>query len=285
MELKNRSCPVCGSGISTSANFSVREFQTSPAPRVVKCYCGMVYLNPLMTDAEYKKFYDNDEQRKFAASVTGETQVQYQSKVSKDDFRRVKMLNEYIFPNTRLLDIGSGLSGFVGLIDGAVGIDVSESRVRGAQAQNLNVKLCDIFDWNEEVDMVTLFHVLEHITEPHEFLRKVHSILATGGRLVIEVPNIDDALVGLDLYKAFYFQNAHCSYFNPQTLRGLLNRTGFVVSKEIRLQRYSIDNHLHWLLKSKPGKFAHISFLNEVYAWFLKVLKKHDTIFLVCNKE
>lgn len=292
MRFKERDCPLCESSMSSTwrrgSYLYAREFQdlgTFPAPIVIQCVaCDFVYLNPIMTDEEYNKFYDNDEQRKFAASVTKETEEQYQCKISRDDKRRAELVNNHTSASN-LLDIGTGFSNFVGLIDGAIGIDVSESRARDAQRRGLDVRLCDIFDWEEKMKNATLFHVLEHIPDPKPFLRRIYDVLDDNGRLVVEVPNLNDALVGIKRYQDFYFQNAHCSYFTPKTLEGLLKNEGFVVKKEIKLQRYSLDNHLHWLLKGKPGKIKALSFLNPVYSAMLKAINRHDTIFFVCSKE
>jgi len=292
MEVIERDCPICKSDVTHSfgrrGHMYVREYQdlgTFPSPLVEQCIqCDLVYLNPVMTDEEYKRFYDNDQQKKFVTSIAGETGVKYQAKISRDDKRRAKLVNKYVHPNLKLLDVGTGYSNFVGLIDGAIGVDISEARVRSAQERGLDVRLCNISDWKEEVDTVTLFHVLEHIPEPAPFLHHIYDVLGHNGRLIVEVPNLNDALVGLEKYKSFYFQNAHCSYFTPKSLTKLLNNERFLVEKEIRLQRYSFDNHLYWLLRGKPGKFKSLSFMNAAYSAFLKTIRKHDTIFLVCNK-
>ena len=294
MDLIERDCPICGASAYSLRGeggryLYVREFLDTyicPAPAAAECYsCKFVFLNPVMTDEEYQKFYNNDEQKKFVASVANETETKYQTKISRDDTNRSKLVKSYTDANGKLLDVGTGFSNFVGLIDGAVGIDISEPRVRSAKERGLDVRLCDISDWDEPVDTVTLFHVLEHIPAPAPFLERVHEVLNERGQLIVEVPNLDDALVGLESYKDFYFQNAHCSYFTPATLTTLLHNVGFEVVAQRRLQRYSFDNHMHWLFKKRPGKFKLLGFLNKIYSSVLKALKLHDTIFLVCKKR
>jgi len=294
MNLKERKCPVCES--DTSCRYKtlagefvgVREFVdlNYPGPSVVKCnVCDLVYLNPIMTDEEYIRFYNNDEQRKYATSITKETEEQYRLKVSKDDRRRADIVRTIVPPNGKVLDVGTGNSNFISLVNGAVGIDINEGRVKGAQKRGLDVRFCDIFDWESKVDCITLFHVLEHIPEPASFLYRVSKILDDSGHLIIEVPNVDDFLLKLDVYKNFYFQNAHVSYFTPKTLKRLLKQEGFLVSGEVRLQRYSFDNHLHWFIKGSPGKFSSMRPINPIYSAALRSLRNHDTIFFVCKKE
>lgn len=295
IELKKRNCPVCGDDFCVNglgewdSPLYVREYLpigSEEVPLVVQCIvCGMVYLNPVMTDKEYSNFYTNDGQKKFVEKNLDETAVQYEAKISKDDKRRAELIREYIKDGSRVLDVGTGYSGFVGLVDGARGIDVSEPRVKMAQQRGMDVSLCNIFDWEDEMDIITLFHVLEHITEPAPFVKQIHKLLGDEGKFIIEVPSVNDLLVRNEAYRKFYFQNAHCSYFSYDTLEDLLWSCGFKIEREIKIQRYMLNNHLHWWLKRGPGKFKVPNILNRWYSSILKKRNLHDTLLLICTKE
>lgn len=292
MELVSRDCPVCLSSIHVTLSDNgtyrrVREFKDNiDSPIAVKCVkCGMVYLNPLMSDEEYEVFYNNDEQKKFVSTMTKESEMSYQKKISKDDEARAKLVLEFVGSSDSILDVGIGFSNFVGLMRNAVGIDISKPRVADANARGLDVKLCSIEDWNKREDVVTMFHVLEHIPEPYAFLKEAHRVLNKGGKLVIEVPSHGDILTNLGAYKDFYFQNAHCSYFSLKTLKRLVESSGFNVVNTEMLQRYSVDSHLHWLINGKPGKIKVPPVINKIYSYVLKKIKLSDTIFLVCEKR
>jgi len=282
LKLKNRNCPVCGSHYSSNIKrtpFFVREFD---GPTVKKCdRCDMVFLNPAMTEEAYWDFYSNDEQKNFAQNIT---KGNYNAKISDNDMRREKMIAAYIGAPGRILDVGTGRSKFVGLVNNAVGIDISEERIRDAKEMGLPVELCDIYGWDERAATITMFHVLEHILDPVRFLKRAHEILLPNGSLIIEVPNLNDALVGLKAYEKFYYQNAHCSYFTPKTLRQLVGSSGFVVERELKIQRYSFDNHLHWLFRKRPGIIGAASFMNDIYSCAIKQFDAHDTIFLICGR-
>jgi len=282
MKLRHRGCPLCDNKYNSTGVRYTREFPDH-GPKVATCVrCSAVFLNPVMTDEEYGRFYNNDGQKKFVQKMISNN---YQYKPSEADRRRADLISKNIRAGARVLDVGTGYSNFVGLIDNATGIDISEPRVESAKQKGLDVRLCDINDWNEPVDVVTLFHVLEHIPEPKEFVSKIYNILNEDGILVVEVPNHDDALVRLKGYCDFYYQNAHCTYFTPSTLRLLLEKFKFDMIYGERVQRYSLDNHLHWLIKGKPGAFKHIGILNPIYSWVIKTIGMHDTVFLVCKKR
>jgi 2-polyprenyl-3-methyl-5-hydroxy-6-metoxy-1,4-benzoquinol methylase len=288
LDFRYRACPVCESVNADIIHPRVREFYREDLrPRAYKCnVCSMVFLNPVMTPEEYEKFYHNDTQKKFVKAVCKETESDYYHKINKDDIRRAKIINKYFGDfGCKCLDVGTGYSNFTSLVPGSKGIDISAARVKAAKEIGLDVEQCSIFEWKEEVDVITLFHVLEHIVEPLPFLQQIYDILPSRGKLIIEVPNHNDILTSNCDYKEFYFQNAHCSYFNKKTIKKILKRGGFKINKEIKFQRYSLGNHLYWFTKGRPGKFNLPKWLDKVYNEILKLFGVHDTLFLICDKE
>lgn len=105
-------------------------------------------------------------------------------------------------------------------------------------------------------DLVCLFHVLEHIIEPAQFLESCTALLAPGGRIVIEVPSLEDPLLSLyhvDAYQNFFFQTQHPYSYSAASLGRLLDAHGLAVDESMAHQRYGLENHLAWLRDGKPG--------------------------------
>ena len=87
-------------------------------------------------------------------------------------------------------------------------------------------------------DAILLSHVFEHVTDHEQTLASLHELLAPGGRLFIECPNVKSLRARLshptlsrharfdERYRAFPI---HLSYFTPKTLTDLLRRCGFDV--------------------------------------------------------
>lgn len=82
----------------------------------------------------------------------------------------------------------------------------------------------------QRFDHVQWFHVLEHVHEPLAALLKLRSLLAPGGTLFIEVPNVYQPY---GLLEENFFQNVHLVSYSPRTLPALLRRAGFDVTRVV----------------------------------------------------
>jgi len=266
-----RKCPLCNSDRYKELKYYVREFKNC-GPRVVRCsLCNLIFLNPVMGGVEYKYFYDNDGQKKFVDTAVNED---YFVKLSRQSYRK-DLINKYLNKNIRVIDVGCGYSYFLDSIRNQVksvcGIEPSVTRAN-IERNGIKIFNGNLEDWphSNSADLITMFHVLEHIVDLDRFMLHVKRVLCCDGRFVIEVPNHDDILVGLKKYKWFYYQNAHCSYFNTHTVLYLLKKFGFVIEEQIKIQRYSLSNHLHWFIFGRPGYIKRLSFLDKLWSWFIK---------------
>jgi len=78
-------------------------------------------------------------------------------------------------------------------------------------------------EMKEHFDLVVISHVLEHVLNPREVIQLIHSSLAPGGILYVEVPNIppESLLKYPDQVWAPRFDEPHISFFSVSTLRSL----------------------------------------------------------------
>lgn len=114
----------------------------------------------------------------------------------------------------------------------------------------------DFIDSGRQADVISMFHVFEHIKQPDILLDSVRRVLNSEGTLLIEVPSLSDPLLNLyasSTYQEFYFQRQHPYVYSASSLERVLAANNFIVDRVIPYQRYGIENHLQWLTAGKPG--------------------------------
>jgi 2-polyprenyl-3-methyl-5-hydroxy-6-metoxy-1,4-benzoquinol methylase len=204
-----------------------------------------------------------------------------------DDQRRFDMVKAML-PNKRLLDFGCGAGGFLKkaktLTADITGIEL-EKRVRFYWTGQLNI-VPSMETAGNDYDLITAFHVIEHLTDPRGILTSLSRLLKPNGRIIIEVPNAEDALLTLydsSAFQRFTYWSQHLFLFNSNTLALLARQAELKVVALQHCQRYPLSNHLHWLSKGKPGGHQRWAFmdtpeLSQAYANTLAKLGKSDTL-------
>ncbi len=82
-------------------------------------------------------------------------------------------------------------------------------------------------------NLITLIEVIEHLRNPVALLTECHRLLESEGILVIRTGNVDSWTVKFMKEKWDYFSPCigHISFFNPESMRVLAERTGFILEK------------------------------------------------------
>ena len=273
-------CYLCESTSFTTRKGKVRD---NPNLQILECSrCGLVSLSD---DSHITKHHYTK------SGMHGEEPIAIEAWLKEtewDDLRRFEMLRK-VLPTKKLLDFGCGAGGFLrlasSLVETATGIEL-EDRVIKYWHGKLNI-LKNINDaGGGGYDLVTAFHVIEHLSDPLEILKSLAKKLCPSGRIVIEVPSSEDALLTLydcDAFQHFTYWSQHLFLFNANTLEILARNAGLKVLAVQHVQRYPLSNHLHWLSKGKPGGHKYWGFLDSpemvnAYANTLASLGKTDTL-------
>ena len=203
-----------------------------------------------------------------------------------DDLRRYEYFKN-LFKNKKILDFGAGAGGFVRL-NNCDGLESDLSLQEFFKGENLNI-YSSLSQVKEKYDFITMFHVLEHLENPKQMLGYLSDYLKKDGRIIIEVPNLDDILLLNKTFKDFYYINYHFFYYNMDSLSILLEKANFKIEKKFFVQRYNFLNHLYWFVKKQPRghiewKNFNIAFVDKIYQNILKFLKKTDTILVIVKK-
>lgn len=273
------SCYLCESTTFTPRKGRVRDVQSMT---ILCCdRCGLVALSE--ADHIGPGFYEN-------SGMHGAEPISMEAWLKDsewDDRRRFEFVRTML-PNRRLLDFGCGAAGFLQksktLAAEVIGIEL-EARVGEYWAGELKI-LPTIEAAGTGYDLITAFHVVEHLSDPRHMLANLGRLLNPRGRMIVEVPSSEDALLTLydcDAFQRFTYWSQHLFLFNSSTLSMLARQAGLRVVAIQHYQRYPLSNHLHWLSQGKPGGHHRWGFLDTTemalaYTNTLASLGKTDTL-------
>lgn len=136
--------------------------------------------------------------------------------------------------NNTLLDIGCGEGHFLSVAKKmgwhARGIEKAPYAIEICKRFNIDVRCPDLIEADfpgNSYDIVTMSEVLEHLTQPREYLCKVNDILRTGGVLRITTPNFNCIARFLLQDKWSLIHAEHLFYFTPKTIAAIIKRCNF----------------------------------------------------------
>lgn len=213
----------------------------------------------------------------------------------EDDSRRKNQFLPMI-SNKNWMDVGTGAGGVLDLLDPyaakVVAVEPQQRALDTLKKENYEA-YSDIADVPfNEFDVITLFHVFEHLTDPLDLLKVAYDKLKVGGKIIVEVPHANDFLfsyLDLEEFKKFTFWSEHLVLHNRASLTAFLDRANFRNTVISGFQRYNLANHLHWLKEKKPG--GHINWsmlstdqLDTAYASMLEKINMTDTLIAIAEK-
>jgi 2-polyprenyl-3-methyl-5-hydroxy-6-metoxy-1,4-benzoquinol methylase len=240
-------CPICAAAQSSYfASGHDRLFGLVPGSfPLYRCgNCRCIFQSPLPVDAQLAGFYPDDYWWSGQRPQRGlARQIQHLERIYREfvirDHTRFLLRCARGTPSGRgtLLDIGCGSGSFLSAAARVgftcFGMDRSAHAVEAASKAGIEVRQGDIGSgtWGDRrFDFVSLFHVLEHLTDPRSALISVEKFLAPGGSLIIQVPNVDSLQArlfgarwyGLDVPR-------HLINFSPAALERVLAESGFQI--------------------------------------------------------
>ena len=196
-------CPVCGSRKSQKLDeypvtdlcaayrrqLSVdvsKEFPDGLAALMLRqCeICGLQFSDPMVSGSA--DFYSQ-----LAAQETYYSETRWEFEIAR----------HWLESSNSVLDVGCGDGFFLSLLphQNKFGLEFNPRAVAAAQQRGINVKCGDLAGLDSaSFDAITIFHVLEHLSEPISLLNQALRVLKPNGLLIISVPN-NDAFIGEDI--------------------------------------------------------------------------------------
>ncbi|MTI41041.1 class I SAM-dependent methyltransferase [Fulvivirga lutimaris] len=223
------SCPSCGHQ-SYHSYIKCKDFTvTQEEFEIVMCdNCTLLFTNPRPTAKHLGRYYESEEYISHTNTATNIIGIIYKAVRSIALKSKVKLINKASTKGT-LLDYGCGTGHFLTQANKAgwqiTGIEPSES-ARANLDENIKSNVyTDINQLKKDVkyNVITLWHVLEHISDLKHTLNLLVAKLADNGKLIVAVPNPDsyDAKV-YESYWAAYDVPRHLYHFTQKSLAQLL---------------------------------------------------------------
>jgi len=250
--LPSNACPGCGSwSARTVAVGSDRLYATTDEVfSVIECNdCGLLRLDPWPAPADLGRYYPPDYWFSPGESHTGKLEEFYRRLVLGDHVRFVHQALEPVRTSGPVLDVGCGGALFGKLLAKrgyrCFGLDSSREAASVGWHVNGIPVVCGSLPTapfrRASFAAITMFHVLEHLYDPAQYLQAARDLLIPGGRLVVQVPNaacwqfslFGDSWNGLDIPR-------HLIDFRTRDLDALLSHCGF---KVLRHKNFSLRDN------------------------------------------
>lgn len=224
-------CPICNEYIFSKWG-EVEHYS------ILKCNgCGLGITSPFPDEEDSAKMNQEIYQVKYRIQIY----LSKQSYFVKRYMQYIKNIKKYK-EKGRLLDIGCNIGLFLKVAQ-QEGFEVSGVEINkecadyGIKHFNLDIYtdyIEDIAFSDEKFDVITLFDVLEHVPDLHNFISEIARLLKDDGLLVLQSPNIDSLMATLTKSKWDWLTPPdHLYHFTPEVLTKFLISNGFNI-KEIK---------------------------------------------------
>jgi 2-polyprenyl-3-methyl-5-hydroxy-6-metoxy-1,4-benzoquinol methylase len=275
-------CLVCGSNqfepflVCNDYTVSKESFN------IVSCkVCGFKFTNPRPSDSVLGDYYKAEEYVSHTNSKKGIINKLYHVVRKYTLKKKVQLLSSYVSRGT-ILDYGCGTGMFLAACKEAgwntIGMEPDDSARKIASDQDLSVYSnkdnVNSFIKEKQVEVITLWHVLEHVTDMSETLPFFKAKLKKDGVLIIAVPN--HVSYDAQYYKEFwaaYDAPRHLHHFDLKSMKALLQNYGFklVETKPMKFDSFYVS------MLSEKCKTRSINLFKALWVGLLSNLKAKDS--------
>ncbi|KAA6438799.1 class I SAM-dependent methyltransferase [Dyadobacter flavalbus] len=280
-----QNCPVCSKS-SFSNYLNVEDYTVSHKEFTIQqCNsCYFLLTNPRPSEEDIGQYYQSNDYISHHDDGKNVMNKVYTSVRNYTIKEKVKLINELSGSKGALLDIGCGTGAFLQAVktDGwnIAGTEPDQEARTIANEKAAGRIYSDIYNSsleNQQFDIITLWHVLEHVHKLNETINWLSLHLKENGKIIIAVPNPQsyDALK-YGRFWAAYDVPRHLYHFTKASMQKLLQKHNLTVIKTLPMW---FDSFYVGMLSTKY-KGKRISLLESVKTGLISNLKGRSN-----NKE
>lgn len=236
-------CPWCQSE-KAHKHLSLKDYFLTQEPfEIMVCEdCGLLYTTPKPSDEKIGDYYKSDEYYSHQENKKGFIPRVYEAVKSVNLKHKIAIATQGKEPG-RLLDIGCGVGDFLHFAEQngwqCTGAEPSEDAAliakKRIKAEIMLPKDLEKLP-DESFDVITMWHVLEHVSDLQWQVNQLNRLLKKGGRLVIALPNFRsyDARYYKDKWAA-YDVPRHLNHFSQDSIAKIFNINGLIQNQTQKL--------------------------------------------------
>ena len=227
--------PCCVCGGNNFEFLSEKDRYGLYAPIVICKNCGLIQMNPRMTQEAYNHFYNTEQKKLYIGkNIVNDEYFKSQYIRGKAIFRFLQEKLKININNLNILEIGTSAGGILKYFkdkgNKVCGCDLCSEYIEFGKKQyglNLFVGTIEDMDIKQTPDIVIYSHVIEHILNPIDELIKLKSIINNKSYIYIELPGVKYLTHSYNMDFLRQIQNAHVYYFTLTTLKNVLEKAGY----------------------------------------------------------
>ncbi len=235
-------CPSCGHPKFPNHLICTDHSISGDSFALVKCdKCQLVFTNPRPTSENISVYYESDQYISHSNKSLSPVQFAYKLVRRFTLKQKSKLLKSLSPKGSLLLDYGAGTGHFLKFMKSqgwhVSGVEPNAKARKIAESQ-LNSPLSNsIESQNDQYDIITAWHVIEHVHDLTRTLKELTKRLAKNGHLVIAVPNINS--FDADHYGshwAAYDVPRHLYHFSQSSFEKLISSHKFKIKETIPMK-------------------------------------------------